>query len=304
MAEPTESEVLSWFERLSNWGRWGPEDELGTLNLVTPAVRKRAAQAVQEGVTVSCASEVITGVHNLESEITAVSIAPGTRLGFSTEHITSLTVHGYAMTHLDALSHIFWDGQMYNGRPAEILADDGVNPLPVTVARHGVVTRGVLLDVAATKGMDWLEPGQGVFPEDLEAAEARQGVRVEPGDAVLLRTGFGRHRRETGSHQRAERGAVHPGWHAASLPWLRERDVAVIGCDSATDVMPSGYRDVVLPVHTVGIVAMGLWLVDNCDLEELSGTASSLGRWEFQLSICPLPLAGLTSSPVNPVATF
>ena len=304
MAEPSESEVLSWFERLSNWGRWGAEDELGTLNLVTPAVRRRAAQSVKDGVSVSCAHEVVTGVHNIESELTAVSIAPGTRLGFSTERITALTVHGHVMTHLDALSHIFWDGQMYNGRSAEILANGGANALPITVARHGVITRGVLLDVAAAKGVDWLEPGQGVFPEDLEAAEARQGVRVESGDAVLLRTGFGRYRHEMGSNTPAELGAVHPGWHASTLPWLRAREVAIIGCDSATDVMPSGYRNVALPVHTVGIVAMGLWLLDNCDLEEVAIEAASSGRWDFQLSICPLVLSGLTSSPVNPVATF
>lgn len=304
MAAPAESEVLSWFERLSNWGRWGPDDELGTLNLVTPAVRKRAAQSIRDGVSVSCAHEVVTGERAIESDLTAVSIAPGTRLGFSTEKITALTVHGYVVTHLDALSHIFWDGQMYNGRPAETLADGGPNALPITIARHGIVTRGVLLDVAASKGVDWLEPGQGVFPEDLEAAEARQGVRVEPGDAVLLRTGFGRYRRHMGPNLPAQLGALHPGWHAAALPWLRARDVALIGCDSATDAMPSGYPNVVLPVHTVGIVAMGLWLVDNCDLEGVAALAASSGRWEFQLAVCPLPLSGLTSSPVNPVATF
>src|SRR5579863_4336692 len=104
MAKPTESEVLSWFDHLSNWGRWGAEDELGTLNLVTPAVRKRAAQCVKDGTSVSCAHEVVTGVHNIESQLTAVSIAPGMRMGFSTEQITALTVHGYVMTHLDALS--------------------------------------------------------------------------------------------------------------------------------------------------------------------------------------------------------
>ena len=304
MAEPTESEILSWFEGLSNWGRWGDDDELGTLNLVTPAVRRRAAQLVTDGVSVSCAHEVVSGVHNIESELTAVPIAPGTRMGFALEQITALSVHGYVMTHLDALSHIFWDGRMYNGRSADVLAQGGANALPISVARHGVITRGVLLDVAAAQGVDWLEPGRGVFPDDLEAAEARQGVRVEPGDAVLLRTGFTRYRRTMGSSPPAEIGAVHPGWHAATLPWLRARDVAIIGCDSATDVMPSGYREVVMPVHTVGIVAMGLWLIDNCDLEELAAAAAARGRWEFHLSICPLVLAGLTSSPVNPIATF
>lgn len=303
MAEPTESEILSWFEKLSNWGRWGPDDELGTLNLVTPDVRKRAVQTVTEGISVSCAHDVVAGVHGLESEVTAVATMAGNRLGFALEKITALTVHGHLMTHLDALSHIFWDGQMYNGRPAHVFADGGANALPVEVTKQGVVTRGVLLDVAAAKEVDWIEPEHGVFPEDLELAESRQGVRVEPGDAVLLRTGFNRYRRHAGLDS-SDPGMHQPGWHAACLPWLRARDVSVIGCDSATDVMPSGYRDLALPVHTVGIVAMGLWLVDNCDLEAIASLASSLSRWEFQLSICPLALTGLTSSPVNPVALF
>jgi len=304
MAAPDETEVLSWFESLSNWGRWGPDDELGTLNLVTPQVIRRAAATVTEGLTVSCAWDVPTGAHGLAREITAVPIAPGARLGFSTEQITALTVHGYTATHLDALCHIFWDGKMYNDRPAELVSNDGAGALPITVAKSGIVTRGVLLDVCGARGVDWLEPGRGVMPEDLEAAEIRQGVRVEPGDAVLLRTGFGRYRHQSGDRVVTEPGSRQPGWHAGTLPWLRERDVALIGCDTANDVMPAGYRQMALPVHIIGLVAMGLWLVDNCDLEALASTAERLTRWEFQLAVCPLALSGLTSSLVNPIATF
>ena len=180
----------------------------------------------------------------------------------------------------------------------------GAEALAITAARQGVYTRGVLLDVAAVRGVRWLEPGEGVFPEDLDAAEARQGVRVEPGDGVLLRTGHGRFRHETGQTSAAERGVTQPGWHAAALPWLRARDAAFIGCDTANDVTPSGYPQMALPVHIIGLVAMGLWLLDNCDLEELAATAERLSRWDFQLAVNPLPMAGLTGSPVNPIATF
>jgi kynurenine formamidase len=304
MVVPSEADVLSWFDALSNWGRWGTDDVLGTLNLITPQVRGRAAASVTEGITVSCAWEVPTGPLGLDRELTAVPQAPGMRMGYSTEQVTAMTVHGYATTHLDALCHIFWDGQMYNGRPAELVSAAGASALPITVAKHGIITRGVLLDVAAARNVPWLESGDGVRPEDLEAAEARQDVRVAAGDAVLLRTGFGRYRKETGRTSTAEAGVSQPGWHASSLPWLRERDVSVIGCDSANDVTPSGYRAMPLPVHIIGLVSMGLWLVDNCDLEELASTAARLSRWDFHLAICPLALSGMTSSPVNPIATF
>jgi kynurenine formamidase len=304
VASPSETEVLSWFDSLSNWGRWGADDELGTLNLITPEVRTGAAALVKDGTSVSCAWEVPIGPAGLERAITAVPEVASLRFGYSTEHITAMTVHSGAWTHLDALCHIFWDGLMYNGRSAALVSDRaGALALPITVARHGIATRGVLLDVAASRGVPWLDPGQGVLPEDLEAAETRQGVRVASGDAVMLRTGFGRYRRETGAPA-AEPLTSQPGWHAAALPWLRDRDVAVIACDTGNDVAPSGYPAMPVPVHIIGLVAMGLWLIDNCDLEELAATATRLSRWEFHLAVCPLVLSGMTSSPVNPVATF
>jgi kynurenine formamidase len=143
----------------------------------------------------------------------------------------------------------------------------------------------------------WLEPGQGVFPEDLEEAERRQGVRVRSGDAVLLRTGRGRVRDEAG-------GFAQAGWHASCLPWLHEREVALIGADTPQDVQPSGYDGVLMPVHTVSLVAMGLWLLDNCDLEVCATTAAELGQWDVHLAVAPVRFAGTSGSPVNPIATF
>jgi kynurenine formamidase len=194
---------------------------------------------------------------------------------------------------------------MYNGRPTTLVSDEhGAEALPISDAGGGILTRGVLLDVARAREVPWLEPGVGAYPEDLEAAEASQGVRVEPGDGVLLRTGYGRWRHETGKVSPMEEGITQPGWQAACLPWLRERGASFIGCDTANDVSPSGYRQIALPVHVIGLVAMGLWLVDNWDLEELAATAERLSRWEFLLSVNPLRLTGLTGSAVNPIATF
>ena len=304
---PSEDEVIAWFDSLSNWGRWGPDDELGTLNLITPEVRKKAVATVADGLAVSCSWDVPAGPVGLERTVTAVDLAADSRgrIGWSLEQITGWAFHGYAITHLDALCHIFWDGHMYNGRPTDLVSDaEGARQLAITDAGGGMVTRGVLLDVARVRGVPWLEPGDGAYPSDLDAAEASQGVRVEPGDGVLLRTGYGRWRHETGKVSPMEAGITQPGWQAACLPWLRERGVSFIGCDTANDVSPSGYTQIALPVHVIGLVAMGLWLVDNCDLEELAATAERLSRWEFLLSVNPLRLTGLTGSAVNPIAVF
>ncbi len=304
---PSEDDVIAWFDSLSNWGRWGPDDALGTLNLITPDVRRKAAATVTEGISVSCSWDVPAGELGVERTVTAVDLAADARgrIGWSLERISAMTFHGYALTHLDALCHIFWDGHMYNGRSTQLVSDEtGAEQLAITDAGGGIVTRGVLLDVAAARGVPWLEPGDGAYPEDLEAAEARQGVGVEAGDGVFLRTGYGRWRHETGKVSPMEAGITQPGWQAACLPWLRERDVAFIGADTANDVSPSGYSNIALPVHVIGLVAMGLWLLDNADLEELAATCERLARWQFLLSVNPLRLTGLTGSAVNPIATF
>jgi kynurenine formamidase len=306
-SDPPEQEVISWFDSLSNWGRWGPDDALGTLNLITPEVRRKAVATVTEGLSVSCSWDVPPGPVGYEGAVTAVDLSgkSNARIGWSLEHITGMVFHGYATTHLDALCHIFWDGHMYNGRPTDLVSEEtGAQQLAITDAGGGMLTRGVLLDVARVRDVPWLEPGEGAYPEDLEAAETAQGVRVEPGDAVVLRTGYGRWRHETGKVSPMEEGITQPGWQAACLPWLHERGASFIGADTANDVSPSGYGTIALPVHVIGLVAMGLWLVDNWDLEAVAATCERLSRWHFLLSVNPLRLTGLTGSAVNPIATF
>jgi kynurenine formamidase len=192
---------------------------------------------------------------------------------------------------------------MYNGRPAELVTSTfGATHHAITAVKDGIVTRGVLLDIPPVRDAGWLEPGEGVYPDDLEAAEKREGVIVSEGDVLILRTGYGKKVREQGPDDVARGGRA--GWHAACLPWLHERGVAAIACDTAQDAIPSGYASFRNPIHEVGIVAMGLWLIDNCDLEALATACSSTGRWEFLFTLAPLRWVGATGSPANPLATF
>jgi kynurenine formamidase len=214
-----------------------------------------------------------------------------------------MVFHGYTITHVDAPSHYFWDGKLYNGRSCNaITSREGATVSSVEVLRDGVVSRGVLLDVARTRGVPWLEAGVGVMPEDLEAAEKGQDVRVESGDILLVRTGYYGRRLAEGPVNPLNAG--NPALHAACCPWLRDRGVAMIGTDTHNDVTPLPYPSMGNSFHVVCLVAMGLWLIDNANLEDLARTAARLGRWEFLLTVAPLRLQNVTGSPVNPIAVF
>ena len=316
---PEPAEIQDWMTSLSNWGRWGPDDELGTLNLITSQHIAAAAGLVQAGLPVPCGWPVDPGIPDVYGAPQRLmllggagppsELPPGPSAGrrphrSNVEYI-GLAFHGMTVTHLDSPAHASWDGAMYNGRPASAVRfDTGAVACAVTAAGRGICTRGVLLDVAALHGVDWLGPGYRVSPAELEECSRRQNVAVRAGDALLLRTGTGqRARQPDGPGLRDEH---KPGWGFDCLPWLHARDVALVGCDSINDAVPSGGggHGFDLPIHLVGLVAMGLWLLDNCDFEELAATCGDLRRWEFMFSVLPLRLAGATGSPVNPVALF
>ncbi|HEX3925019.1 MAG TPA: hypothetical protein VHY31_22235 [Streptosporangiaceae bacterium] len=259
---PTEEELLGYFSSLSNWGRWGPDDSKGTVNHITDAGRARAAGLVRSGVTVSCAWPIDPGPGAADepgaippqrfmlrtgqgladaARVPRDGIAAGDRQNGAAEYL-GYAPHGYRITHLDGLSHIFWDRMMYNGR-----------------------------------------------------------LTVRPGDALLLRTGYGRKKRERGDDVP---GHGHAGWHASCLPSVHEWGASLLGADTAQDVVPSGYDAVRVPVHAVGITAMGLPLLDNADLEELARQCEHHQRWEFFFTLAPLAFTGATGSAVNPLAVF
>jgi kynurenine formamidase len=214
-----------------------------------------------------------------------------------------MVYHGFRVTHLDALSHIFWDSKMYNGVPAELVSSNyGATAHDVTNVRNGVLTRGILIDVPRHRNVEWLNPGEFITPDEIDEILKESGVAVSEGDALMLRTGYSRRRSENGPDDVHHTGRA--GWHAACLPWFHEQGISLIGADVAADVIPSGYQKVRIPIHSVGIAAMGLWLLDNCNLEPLAEACQEFGTWDFQFILAPLTFIGATGSPVNPLAVF
>jgi kynurenine formamidase len=294
------ADVLAFHQTLSNWGRWGEDDQLGALNLITPAVTAAAAATVRTGRTVSCARPLDT-VSSADNPTPVAHHMTGTFTeGMGADYV-ALAPHGFATSHIDALCHIFHQGQLYNGYPAETVTAHGATKLGIHQLRAGIVTRGVLLDIPALRGVAALEPGEPVFPQDLEAAEQEAGVEVRAGDALLVRTGRWPWRR---AHGPWDAGSLAAGLDASCLPWLRARDVATLGSDGVSDVLPSRVDGVGMPIHTVVIVAMGVHLLDNLDLDALAIACTEEARWEFLFTVAPLVLRRGTASPVNPIALF
>ena len=289
------AEIREMFDELSNWGRWGENDQRGTLNLITSEVRKRAADLVTGGVSVSLARE--------SERDTAADVGSPyeiTMLGAGMDSI-AVAYHGYAHTHVDALWHFAVDGRSYNGFPRSLGAEQGAPALSVLRLKDGVFTRGVLIDVPRLKGVPYLEPGTAIYPSDLDEWEATTGVKVGSGDAVFIYTGRWARRAALGPWNVGEHAA---GLHASAAAWLRNRDVALLGHDAGNEVTPSLVEGVEFPIHQLTLVAMGMALLDNCDLEAVAATAARLGRWDFLLTVAPLAIRGGTGSPINPTATF
>jgi kynurenine formamidase len=293
-------EVLAYHKTLSNWGRFGARDQLGALNLIDAKKRAGAAALVRSGRSVSCARPLPT-LPGPENPSPVVHAMIGTASeGWGGDYF-AIAPHGFATSHIDALCHIFHEGKLYNGYPIERVTAHGALDLGIHELAGGIVSRGVLLDVPRARGVDWLEPGEAIFPEDLERAEQRDGVRVESGDVLLVRTGRWALHKAKGAWNPRERLA---GLYASCLPWLHERGVAALGCDGVSDVVPSQVEGVPMPIHTVAIVAIGLHLLDNLDLEALAQACAEESRHEFLLTIAPLVLFRGTASPVNPIALF
>jgi kynurenine formamidase len=299
----TRADVERWMKELSNWGRWGKEDQLGAANLITPAKRKAAAALVREGFSVSLArdAEKEKGVDNGNPFGHTMNWTGANTPGQFSLDTYSVLYHGYAHTHMDALCHMFYQGRMYNGFSQQEVTDRGANRLAISNLKPGIFTRGVLMDIPRLKGLPFLEPGTEIHPEDLEAWERKAAIKVESGDVLLVRTGRWARRAAKGPWDVSKGSA---GLYATCAKWLRQRDVAMIGSDAASDVSPSGVEGVAQPIHQIALIALGAAIFDNCDLEALAEAAAARKRWVFLLTAAPLSVPGGTGSPLNPIATF
>ena len=290
-------------KELSNWGRWGKDDQLGALNLITPKKRREAAALVRDGVSVSMA-------RNVEKAEAADNNLPfghemlltGLDEGQWCADRYTVAYHGYAHTHMDSLCHIFHEGKIFNGYSRNEVVKEGAKMLGIHKVKNGIFTRAILMDIPRLKGKPYLEPGEAIYPEDLDAWEKKAGVKVSSGDVLMIYTGRWKRRAEKGPWSVDEEGAA--GMHVSCVPWFRNRDVAMIGSDAASDVLPSGIEGVSHPVHLIALNAMGVFIFDNCDLEAVAAECVKRKRWAFLITASPLAVEGGTGSPLNPIATF
>jgi kynurenine formamidase len=308
---PTQDQILEWMQSLSNWGRWGADDQRGTLNLLSPEKTKRALGLVQEGTTVSCARDVSwTPAVDTPRPPQHFMLGGGDKYrpgeGPDRQAVSDyfgMVFHGYTVTHVDSLAHFMWDGKLYNGISSTVVdSREGALSHDVLAAKQGIVTRGVLVDAARLRGLEVIPRGDGVGLDDVERAERECGFKIEEGDVLLLRTGQLGHRDRTSPVDVTVAGSAGP--LPELLPLFHERGIAVMGSDTGNDVTPTGYERFSNPVHQVGIVALGLWILDNAWLDDLSEACSARNRWEFLITINPLRLPTATGSPVNPIAVF
>jgi kynurenine formamidase len=298
VAGATQAQFEQWMTELSTWHRWGRDDQLGSANLITPAKRLQAASLVETGETVSLGHDVADDIGSDANRPFALDMI----ISFDPDRIrdrVDIDYHGGFFTHLDALCHVVYDGKIYNGHDfRDTVTADGCAQLGITGLKYGVVTKAVLIDVPRLRGVPYLEPGTRVYREDIEAWERQTGVRVEPGDVLLIRTGRWARRdvfdEETGT----------AGMDASFLPFLAERDVALLGGDTAHEVRDNIPGFDMTVVHKFTIVARGMNLLDNLDLEEVAETAARLQRWEFLFMASPVRVPHGTGSPINPIAMF
>ncbi|RAM36749.1 cyclase family protein [Arthrobacter globiformis] len=294
------------YTELSNWGRWGEDDDRGTLNFLTAESVVQAASAVRIGRTVSLA-------HNLDQQpapdnskpalhyMSQLSDSCSSEPRVNTDFV-GMDFHGKSVTHLDALCHCNYKGKLYNGvESAEAVTSAGGSFGSVMAASEGITGRGVLLDLPLLRKAEWLEPGTGVGAAELERTAEDANLTMRAGDVVLVRTGHRRRRNFLGPWDPSNFSA---GLLPDAMKWLGSHNVAVLGSDGDSDCRPSPVPGVDSPIHALALNAMGMPLIDNMYLEQLSMTCSELGVWEFLFTLAPLRFVGATGSPVNPIAIF
>jgi len=298
------------FTSVCNWGRWGKDDERGTLNHITPEHVRRAASLVQSGHTVSLAIPInkVAGPDNPHPALHHITHNHDIDIPQGEPHFVldffGSECHGDCHTHIDALCHVSYRGKLYNGKPVSSVTSHGPEIMDIASYAHGIVGRGVLLDIPRHRKVKWLEPGEVVTAEELEAVEKAQGVRLGDGDIFVFRTGHHRRRLELGPWDNSYEGEGKAGLHVDTIPLLHERRVAAFLPDGDGETVPCNVEGMAYPIHTLQITAMGMACADSLQFEELVKVCEEEKRWEFMVVAAPLRLPGGTGSLFNPIAIF
>jgi kynurenine formamidase len=303
----TAQEFRALFDRVSNWGRWDDARRRGALNLLTPASVRDAARLVRSGVTVTLSRALTTEAridvpepadHHM-TMLTDEDIGSGS-MRFAKDYV-GLDYHNEGHTHIDAFCHVAFEGSIFDGTPETSVTAAGADVGAIDLLEDGLVGRGVLLDAPRARGVAWIEPGEHVFREDLEAAERLQGVRVRSGDILLVRTGHARRQTELVPW---DTSVAKAGLHPTAATFLADRGVAALGSDGNNDTAPSTTEGVAFPIHVLALNAMGVHLLDYLQFEDLVRQCETEARWEFLFVAAPLRIQRATGSPLNPIAVF
>jgi kynurenine formamidase len=301
----TAREFRELFHAVSNWGRWDDGGRRGALNNLTRDRIAAALRLPRSGQTVTLSQPLKTEAridvpepadHHM-TMLTDVDIGSGS-VRFAKDYI-GVDYHSDGHSHIDAFSHVAFEGAFFDGKPEGSVTKDGASAGAIDVLKDGLVARAVLLDVPRVRGVQWLEPGEHVFPKDLEAAERELGVRTGPGDVLLVRTGHARRLAECDPWDTREAKA---GLHPTAAVFLADRGVAALGSDGNSDTAPSTTEGVAFPMHVLAINAMGVHLLDYLQFEDVAPHCEAAGRWDFLFVAAPLRIGRGTGSPLNPIA--
>ena len=309
----TLEEVEALARRYNTWGRWGPEDELGALNYIDPEAVAAAAALARQGKIISCAMPYdqsgpqkgdfgrTNPIHYMVQDGGDVAVGAQDHLARIRYADDAIAMPLQSATHWDAFSHIFYEGRMYNGFGIENVTSAGARRGALETLREKLVGRGVLLDFPRHRGVDWLEPGEGITDRDLEECASAQGVEIRRGDILLIRTGQLRQRREHGWGDYT--GGDAPGLALASAHFICGREIAAFATDTwGCEVRPNETDAIFQPLHVVLLVNAGVLFGEMFDLEALADDCAGDGVYEFLLVAAPLPFTGAVGGPLNPIA--
>ena len=305
-------DVFALGKQYSNWRKWGADDERGTTNYITPEKLKQSAATVRKGKVFSLGIPFDANGPQLgpfrNNPVHLMSLDGGDNASWTARGIGPLRVCDdwvimplQCATQWDGLAHVYYGDYLYNGVSAATVTSAGAEKNSIDKQGEGIVSRGVLLDIARYKGVDWLKHGELITAADLDGAAAKQGVTIEPGDVVLMRTGWRTKYVQDGNRNEFMGG--EPGIGVDALPWLYEKQIAAFASDNwAVEVLPGEDAAVALPVHCVAIRDIGLTLGEMFDLDALADDCAEDGVYEFQFMGPVLKVTGAVGSPINPLA--